>query len=227
MQTSIRANSNFNLIFLAIVNVIVGFMFVLGFMDSAQAQQGNSTNPRVGRKVANDYFVKDREIVQKRTSSSGENLLMIGVGKYISSQAYQWDCSCKEEDIGGSIVGLTYLFDEWHNLDLNIRVDYAEFKPKNSSARKLSFIPLLTLPRAESDFPLYFGFGAGPGIFMSQAEGESGISLDYQLVVGTRFPHLFDFGGFYVEFAMKNHLHVLSDGQFNGTSLNFGAAFVF
>lgn len=180
----------------------------------------------VGKKAAQGYFESDREVVSK-SKGSQDNLLMIGVGKYLSTQSYQWGCSCKEEDVGGSLVGITYLFDEWHNLDLNIRVDYSEFKVQGKAARKLSFIGLLTLPRAESDFPLYFGFGAGPGIFMTQLDNESALSLDYQLVVGTRFPHIFESGGFFVEFAMKNHLHVLSDGQLNGTSLNTGAVFAF
>jgi hypothetical protein len=56
---------------------------------------------------------------------------------------------------------------------------------------------------------------------------ESNISLDYQLVTGLRFPDLFENAGFVMEFGMKNHLHILSDGQLNATALSIGAIFSF
>lgn len=215
----------------------VVFLFLLssiGFAQSAFDRSERSDrvvkNPRVGREVAREYFAQDQEYRERQpaqSSSAGGTVLMLGLGKYFSSTSYFWNCECKQEDVGGALLSVTYLFDHWKAFDWNLRVDYSEYRPNGSSARRLSLLPLLTFPKAESEFPLYFGFGAGGGIFTTQAEKESTLSLDYQLVVGTRFPFVWEGGGFFVEFGMKNHIHLLSDGQFNGTALRGGAIFVF
>ena len=74
---------------------------------------------------------------------------------------------------------------------------------------------------------LYFGFAAGPGIFFKQLEDESSLSLDYQLFLGLRLFNIFDSTGFYIESGLRNHLHITSDGQLNGTYFGAGAVFTF
>lgn len=206
----------------------LGFLFVsaIGFVTKAQAQQ-----PKVGRKAASAYFAKDADASQEthsRSSAGGENVLMLHLGKYVGSQAYQWKDSGKQDNVGRASYGVSYLFDEWGGLDTFIRVDFNEYDVNGTKASKLSLLPLWTFPRAESRFPLYFGIGAGLGVFFTQVEGESNLALDYQLVAGARFMDLADTnGGFFIEYGMKNHLHILSDGQLNGTVVTGGAIFTF
>lgn len=82
-------------------------------------------------------------------------------------------------------------------------------------------------PDASSKFPLYFGVGAGLGVFVKQLSGESAMSLDYQVLAGARFFDLFNNAGFFLEAGLKNHMHMLSDGQFNGTFVAAGSVFTF
>lgn len=79
----------------------------------------------------------------------------------------------------------------------------------------------------KSGFPLYFGGGAGVGVFFKQLRDESSLSLDYQLVMGLRLLRLIGETGLVLETGMKNHVHLLSDGQYNGVFLTLGAAFNF
>ena len=186
-----------------------------------------AAQPQVGRKAASQYFEKDAEMVRQVAGEPTENMLMLHLGTYINSQAYQWTQDGKLENVGKANYGVTYLFTDWHSIDVNIRGDFSEYKINDQRAVKLSFLPLLTFPQAETHFPLYFGLGAGAGVFFQQASGESSLSLDYQLVAGARFMDLFDTVGMFAEFGLKNHIHILSDGQFNGTVFSAGAIFHF
>jgi hypothetical protein len=53
------------------------------------------------------------------------------------------------------------------------------------------------------------------------------LSFDYQLIAGVRFTNLSGRFGLFFEYGLKNHLHLLSDGQVNGTFLSGGAVFSF
>lgn len=206
--------------------------------------------PKVGRNAAAKYFqsggnkVGDNRFSQleeqgeeaqaRRYPSSVESLsseqryLAFGISNYMSSDAYNWGMSGKEEGIGKIGLDLTYRISEYNNLlDQAVRVSYTEFKPAGKRASKMSFMYALTLPDAGSKFPLYFGFAAGPGIFFKQLEDESSLSLDYQLFLGLRLFNLFESAGFYVEAGLKNHLQLTSDGQVNGNYVSVGAIFTF
>jgi hypothetical protein len=197
---------------------IIGLFFaiLLVFFRSAFAQE-------VGRKAAEKYFQEDTKKVQ----TVGDNLLMLYLGKYVNSQAYDWGSSSETSDAGTANYGVTYLFDDWHGLDLNIRMDFSEYNIANSRAVKLALLPLWTFPRADTRFPLYFGLGGGIGIFLQQLNNKSNLSFDYQLVMGARFMDLTPGFGAFVEFGLKNHLHILTNGQFNGTAFSAGAVFTF
>ncbi len=187
--------------------------------------------PKVGRRAAAKYFSDSpppsREVASSDSKSSGDGLLMLHIGGYSSSTSYAWKDSTKRTGVGQATYGVTYLLDQWGGMDVNLRFDFNEFKIDDERASKLSVLPLLTFPRAETKFPLYFGFGAGAGVFFTQLQDESNLSLDYQLVLGARFLDLYQNLGAFVEFGMKNHLHILSDGQFNGMPLSGGVAFTF
>jgi hypothetical protein len=189
----------------------------------AQAQQ-----PKVGRKAAAKYFEAEQPSdVRSTASSSGStsHLLMLGVGAFVSSHAYNWDGG--NTNAGRASYGITYLLDTWASMDVNLRLDFNEYQLTDTHPIKLSILPLITFPMADTKFPIYFGAGAGPGVFFKQASGYSDLSLDYQLVAGVRFFDLYENLGAFAEFGLKNHILLTSGGQFNGTALTVGAVFTF
>ncbi len=218
-------------------NFLMPFAF-LGFICLI-AQPSNSQET-VGRKAATKYFKRspnqdyqgmdqnspNQDADSSRASEPGFQMLMINIGSYLDSKSYLWT-NQNLSQIGRANYGVTYLFDQWHGLDRNIRIEFSEYRLANDSPRKISFLPLITFPRAETQFPLYFGLGVGLGVFFNQISGESDLSLDYQLVTGARFYDVFGSVGFFAELGLKNHLHLLSDGQFNGSALNTGMVFTF
>ncbi len=184
--------------------------------------------PVVGREAAAKYFQKREPAESSLTTGNEDHYLALHLGTYTSSQAYEWGRHGKEEDIGSTNLGVTYRVGEWHNsMDLNVRIEYSEFKVAGEKPNKLSFMPLITFPDSGSKFPLYFGAGIGLGIFMKQISEESPLSLDYQLVAGARFFNVFENTGFFIESGLKNHLLITSSGQLNGVFVSGGAVFTF
>jgi hypothetical protein len=108
-----------------------------------------------------------------------------------------------------------------------MRFDVSRFALKEESVTKFSFLPIITFPDAGSRFPLYFGAGLGIGVFGTQLNGESSLALDYHLLAGARFFNIWDMTGLFVEGGVKNHVHIFSDGQFNGTYITTGLLFTF
>ncbi|MFP5518766.1 MAG: hypothetical protein ACLGGX_02590 [Bdellovibrionia bacterium] len=195
-----------------------------------------SQQPKVGREAAAKYFQGNRapdmeeQVVDsvKAFSGSSDRVLALHFGKYTHSQAYEWGGSGKETRVGQLNGGVTYRIGEWEkSMDLNLRVDYLEFDVRGEKATKLSIMPLITFPDAAAKFPLYFGIGGGLGVFFDQVEDESPLSFDYQLILGARFFEVFENTGFFIESGMKNHLHLLTSGQLNGSFFTFGAVFTF
>ncbi|WII71212.1 hypothetical protein QJS83_12150 [Bdellovibrio sp. 22V] len=187
------------------------------------------SQPIVGREAAAKYFQKrDPAQTSYQGGSSSDHYLALHFGRYISSQSYDWGPSGQEDDVGGNSFGVTYRVGEWYNsMDLNIRIEYADYDLTGEKPSKLSFMPLITFPDAGSRFPLYFGAGAGLGVFLKQVDSKSALSLDYQLVLGARFFDILENTGFFIEAGLKNHLLLLSSGQLNGTFLAAGLVFTF
>ncbi|MBK9321887.1 MAG: hypothetical protein IPM97_02825 [Bdellovibrionaceae bacterium] len=196
--------------------------------------------PRVGRGAAEKYFENGSPGAATPVNQSSEiepvlgsesHYLAIHLGKMMSSTSYEWGLLNKQTDIGDYTVGVTYRVGEWRNsMDLSLRMDFISYKIAangETNPLKLSILPLVTFPDATSKFPLYFGFGIGPGVFFRQAEDEASLSLDYQLIAGARFFDVFENAGFFIETGLKNHLQLWNSGQFNGTFLSAGAVFTF
>ncbi|WP_413944247.1 hypothetical protein [Bdellovibrio sp. HCB-162] len=197
-------------------------------MGSAALAQ--ESQPVVGRDAAARYFQKRDPAQSYQAGNPGptDHFLALHFGRYMSSQSYDWGKNGQQDDVGGNTFGVTYRVGEWQNsMDLNLRIDYAEFDLPVENPSKLSFMPLLTFPDAGSRFPLYFGAGVGLGVFFKQTNSKSALSLDYQLVLGARFFDIFENTGFFIEAGLKNHIHLLSSGQFNGTFLSGGLVFTF
>lgn len=219
------------------MKAILPFLIVLvGFQGFAQAEDA----PRVGRGAASKYFEErspDQEEQESQSASSGfpsgpsDHYLALHFGKMMSSTAYEWGMPSKQTDVGDFTAGITYRVGEWKNsMDLNLRFDFIQFKVDGSGEPKplkMSILPLITFPDASSKFPLYFGFGAGPGVFFRQTDEEASLALDYQLIAGARFFDVFENAGFFIETGLKNHLQLWNSGQFNGTFLSAGAVFTF
>lgn len=201
---------------------------ILPLLTLSSLAFAQDSQPVVGRDAAARYFQK-REVSQASgAGSAGDHFLAIHYGRYMSSQSYDWSPAGTEEDVGSNQFGVTYRVGEWVNsMDLNLRLDYNEYDLGGMNPSKLSFMPLITFPDANSRFPLYFGAGVGLGVFFKQIDGKSALSLDYQLVAGARFFNVFENTGFFVEAGLKNHLHILSSGQLNGTFLSGGLVFTF
>lgn len=184
--------------------------------------------PPVGRKAAEKYMAPRRSSTPVGALGPDSHYLALHLGGYASDDAYKWGDGGDMTNIGSWNVGVTYRVGEWKNsMDLGIRLDLSNYKLEEGRSSKLSFLPVITFPDASSRFPLYFGGAIGPGVFIKQVAQESSLSLDYQIFAGARFFDIFGSTGFFIEGGLKNHLLLLSDGQFNGTFVVLGALFTF
>lgn len=183
----------------------------------------------VGEDSAREYFTtRSTRAVAGRAPSESDRLLMLHIGGYLDGDAYEWGPGGKVRNAGRNTFGVGYRVGEWVNsMDLIFRADFNTYSLAQGESLKLSLVPVIVFPDAASRFPLYFGGGIGPGIFFRQLENESNLSLDYQLFAGARFFNVYQTVGFTVEGGLKNHLHLLSSGQFNGTYFSLGTVFVF
>ncbi len=179
----------------------------------------------VGKDVASGYFQK-RAVAEAPASS--DHYLALHVGKIMNGDAWEWGMNGRQTEMSGSSFGVTYRLEESaKSMDVNLRVDFNEYDVIGEKPLKMSLMPLWIFPEASSKFPLYFGFGAGLGVFFKQVKDESALSFDYQLIAGARFFNIYENTGFFIETGLKNHLQILSSGQFNGTFLSAGAVFTF
>ncbi|MEK6773874.1 MAG: hypothetical protein AABY64_08030 [Bdellovibrionota bacterium] len=179
----------------------------------------------VGKDVASGYFQK-RAVAEAPASS--DHYLALHVGKIMNGDAWEWGMNGRQTEMSGSSFGVTYRLEESEkSMDVNLRVDFNEYDVVGEKPLKMSLMPLWIFPEASSKFPLYFGFGAGLGVFFKQVKDESALSFDYQLIAGARFFNIYENTGFFIETGLKNHLQILSSGQFNGTFLSTGAVFTF
>lgn len=212
--------------------ILLGFCILItaSFTQAAGA-------PLVGRKAAAKYFQAkgggDASFEPPRYPSTIESLtsedhfMALGLSSYTSSKSYNWGVN-RQEDVAKTGLDLSYrLTQDYELFDEIIRLSFNTFNVAGDKAQKMSFLYGMTFPDATSKFPLYFGFAVGPGIFFKQIDGESTIALDYQMFLGLRLFNLFESTGFFIEGGIKNHLHLTSDGQLNGTYVSAGAVFTF
>lgn len=193
--------------------------------------------PQTGRAKAQEYFQTRKASThraanpERQPASEGDGgaprYLAVQFGTYFSDNAYAWGHG-DQRNLGQLDAAVTYRLGEWVNtMDFALRVNYTDYNLSEGHARKLSFGGILTFPDANSRFPLYFGAGLGAGFFLQQIHDESVLALDYSLMAGVRFFNVFDQVGLLAEVGLKNHLNLLSDGQFNGVYFNVGAVFAF
>lgn len=213
------------------------FAFLLAsvfFFSSSYAQKvevdDDSTvqTPVTGRKAAQKYFQeRKRSRSPASAGTSAPHYLALHVGKAFNESSNKWGNN-NNDDVGRLNLGVTYRIGEWTNsMDFMFRADLFTYSLNEGNAIKLSLLPMLIFPDASSKFPLYFGAGIGPGIFLKQIRNESAISLDWQLVAGARFFDVVNTMGFMFEVGMKNHFLLTSDGQYQSVFAALGVVFAF
>lgn len=188
-----------------------------------------------GENAARQYFIERKQrgtsmgAERKPSSESdGPRYMAIQIGTFITDKQYRWGSKDRADDVGEMIVGMSYRMGQWTNsMDLLLRTEFITYDIDGETPKKLSVMPVITFPDAGSNFPVYFGAGAGVGVFFDQVGDESDLSADYQLLVGARFMNLWESGGLVFESGLKGHVHLVSSGQFNGVFLTMGAAFTF
>lgn len=222
--------------FLLFILVIQSSVPALAYQVGRKVAQNQNPKepqaPKTGRQKAQEYFQADSEKTKSSSANnqsvgSDDHYLALHASQFMQSETWLWGQKEKQKDTGKSGFGVTYRFEEWGQTDLNVRFEFNEFHIVDSKPLKFSIMPLIVFPEAGSKFPLYFGAGAGLGVFFKQIEGESNLSFDYQIFMGARFFNIVGSTGFFFETGLKNHLLLLSDGQFNGTYLSLGAVFTF
>ena len=198
-------------------------------VEAEGTEATNAELPQSGRERARALFRrKPANDSPAAATSSGARYLALHLGSFVSSEGFKWGERSRNDNLGNLTAGVTYRFGEWIGaMDLMVRADFQTFSVDGQNPLKMSLMPLVVFPDVSSGFPLYFGAGLGPGIFFRQVTGESAISLDYQIIAGVRVLEVFDSTGFTFETGLKNHVHLLSDGQFNGFFVALGVNFVF
>lgn len=180
-----------------------------------------------GRDAAMKYFTNQpasikapRAPASSVSGSSGDRLFSISAGTLIQGKSYQW----AGEDIGGWNVQMAYRRSPGTYLAQAIHLEFQKFTENRKEFSKLSLLLNFVFPKSVT-FPVYIGAGAGPGFFLNQLVGESSIAVDYKAYVGLRLNQ--EHSQFILESGVKNHVHMLSDGQFIGWFVSSGVAYKF
>ena len=193
---------------------------------------------RTGKAAARSYFVAreehekavrdglDRE-PNSVSDSGSDHYLMVGFGTFLDDKAWAWG-SPHENNVGSMMFNVTYRVSEWPNsMDLWFRAEYLTYNLTNGEAGQLGMMPIVVFPDARSNFPMYFGGGLGPGVFLRQISGSGDLALNYTVIAGVRFPNLFPRGGLFMESGYKGLVNLMSQGQQQGVYLTAGGVFVF
>ena len=179
-----------------------------------------------GKAAAMKYFSKNakRQIKTRSPQSiptaGGDRLLAVAVGSLLNARSYQWT----EEELAGWNVELFYQKPTSGYFGQGFHLELQKFANEVDEFSKVSFLVRFTFPRRLS-FPVYLGVAAGPGFFLEQREDESDFAFDYKAYLGVRLnePN----SQYFFQSGVKNHVHVLSDGQFIGWYVSSGVAYKF
>ncbi len=212
---------------------IVFILLSVTFSFGAWSQVDVTHVPEVGPEKGREYMRRraPAPASSRRPASlpgpTGPRYLSLHVGGFIDQDVYRWG-DRDNQDVGQLNTGVSYKVGEWTQaMDLLFRADFTTFHLLERRALKMSLLPVVTFPDSGSQFPLYFGAGAGLGVFFKQAPGFSSLSLDYQILAGARFFDVFQGAGLMFEGGLKNHVHLFSKGQHNGIFFTAGTVFRF
>ena len=197
--------------------------------DPYRPRRMAESKPEVGEKAARKYFEERESSKSERSpSNEGSRYLALHFGPFLNDKQYRWGDKDRSEDVGQLIFGVDYRMGQWtSSMDLLLRADLISFDIDEENPLKLSLMPVVTFPDVEGNFPLYFGAGAGVGVFFRQLDDESELSFDYALLTGVRFPELFESGGLIFEAGYRGQVFLLSSGQHTGVYVTVGGVFNF
>ena len=181
-----------------------------------------------GNELADQYFKQRRRLkssrpsVHREVASTSGRYMALQVGTFLSQNSHDWGTD--EDDVSAQFTaGVSYRLGGWERLmDLLFRGDFISFKGKAEEPLKLTLMPVIAFPDARSHFPIYFGAGAGVGLFLKNFKNESVLSLDYQIFGGVRIVDIIGSTGLSVEVGVKNHFAVLTDGHHENTFITLG-----
>ncbi len=205
---------------------MVGCRTFLIILLSSIAQWGQAAD--TGRSAALKYFspnAKRQASVRGPASSSssslqGDQILAVAVGSLINTKSYNWG----DESTPGWNVEAFYQWAGSGVFGQGVHLEMQKFALADEELTKLSFLYSLTFPRRLS-FPVFIGVAAGPGYFLKQQENESHFAFDYKAYLGLRLNQAHS--QYFVQSGVKNHVNVLSDGQFIGWFVSSGVAYTF
>jgi hypothetical protein len=200
--------------------------------DKGRPVEGGQREIPTGKRAADEYMRKDVDGPVSDSASgfkggSDSHYLALHIGPYVDSQVHNWGVKSKDNE-GKWTTAVTYRVGEWVNsTDFLIRVGWQSVDINDTTTSKISLLPIIMFPDARAKFPLYFGAGLGLGVFLDQVDDESSLSLDYTILLGTRFFNVFDTMGLMLEVGIDNHIFLTSKGQFSGTYVALGTVFEF
>jgi hypothetical protein len=180
-----------------------------------------------GRAAALKYFSSQakQQVVTRSPSEvglslGGQRLLAVAVGSLINSRSYNWT----EESAPGWNVELFYQSASEGYFAKGFHLELQKFAIDQQELSKVAFLYSFTFPRRLS-FPVYIGVAAGPSYFIRQSQNESHFAFDYKAYLGLRLHQ--KHSQYFIQSGVKNHVHVLSDGQFVGWFISSGVAYTF
>ncbi len=215
------------------LGILVGSLSIFDGVCALAAE-----SPRVGRDAAREYMKKGHyppvgssettEGSYGRSSSTGSHYIGLQVGRFLNSESYEWALTEKIDQVAQTNFTIEYLISqEYANFDIGMRIEHTSYRVLEYSPAKVSVLASWTFPEVETRFPLYFGAALGPGFFVRQLPNESNLTLDYEIYMGLRFLEIQSAFGLSLEGGLKNHLHVLTNGQLNGNYMALGSTFLF
>lgn len=191
----------------------------------ARSKAGIST-----RNISSSSPVVKNVVKHKKSLSSAnkKRFLSLELGKVLHLGENSWEGN-EATSFDDLFAEVSYKYGEWVNWgDLLFSFSYASQSINGNKARKLGIMPMISFPDAESRFPLYFGLGVGPGIYMKKIQNQSSVSVDYNLFAGLRLYNLFKESGLQLELGIKNQMMLFSNGKFNeGFYVSTGMVFKF
>ena len=224
--------SNFNILpsYKSLFKRVLGCIFVFACFSSYSAPFTRSLSPvsleksnSTSSSVHKYYSPENKKKLQEDTTQH----IALHLALFPESKSHQWGESPSSVK-AISNIGLTAYLDNLNSfVDQFIRVELTAYGVKDEHLNKVSFIPVFIFPDIASQFPLYLGAGMGASIFSQQIKNESIVALDYQLFTGIRLLSPKEPIGLFVEAGLKNHIHILSDGQLNSSYLSGGLVWSF
>lgn len=202
------------------VRLLVLFMLLLAGVQQVEAVE-------TGKRAAMKYFtggakkqIKTRQTASISPTQPGHRILALAVGSLVNSRNYN---EGQGQYMGWNAEAF-YLKADQGYFAKGYHLEMQKFSTHLRELTKLSFLLSFSFPRRLS-FPVYLGVAAGPGFFLKQNKGKSQFSFDYKAYLGLRLNQ--ENSQYFLQTGVKNHVLVLSDGQFVGWFVSSGVAYTF